>query len=391
MPRRKSTDILNIDLPGTSIKARAVRAFAPVIQHILGLELLNRRQEYCDQAPDPQSYMRRVFETFRVHWSVTPQELARIPKTGPLIVVANHPLGAMEGLVLASLLLRVRPDAKLMVNYLLGLIPNLRDLFLFVDPFGGAKGTAGSLTGMKQSIRHLREGGALGIFPSGEVSSFSWKTRRITDPPWNPIVARMCRMTGAPVLPIYFEGRNTWLFQMLGLIHPKLRTLWLAREMIARSGQRVGLRVGSVIPARRLAEFETDEKMIEFLRHRTYLLKHRPVTKKRKKRRRRRFIRIPLSTLRRRAQARRPDRIIDAVSPELLARDISSLPPMQMLTGNDSLTVYWAESKQIPSALDWTIARVDISCHGRRNRQEHRSGSLRSLLPALDRVESRKA
>jgi len=352
MPRRKSTDIFKIDLPGTSIKARAVRAFAPVIQHFLGLELLNRHQEYCGLAPDPQDYMQRVFDVFRVRWSVSPQEIARIPKTGPLIIVANHPLGALEGMVLASLLLRVRPDAKLMVNYLLGLIPNLRDIFLFVDPFGGTKGTAGSLTGMKQSIRHLKDGGALGIFPSGEVSSFSWKTKRITDPAWNPIVARLARMTNAPVLPVFFEGRNTLLFQALGLIHPSLRTAWLAREMIARSGQRIGLRVGSVIPARRLAEFETDEKMIEFLRHRTYLLKHRPPIKSRKRRRkRRRFIRIPLSTLRRRAQARRPERIVDAVAPELLARDIASLPHAQLLTSNDSMKVYWAEAAQLPSVL----------------------------------------
>lgn len=355
MPRRlKETDIFSLNVAGDTFKARAMRAASPLIEHVLGLDLLNKRHAYCAAAQTPIEYINRVFEVFRIRWGMTAAERERIPRTGPLVVVANHPLGAMEGLVLAAMLLRVRPDVKLMVNQLLGRIPNLRDIFFFVDPFGTDDSIRKSLTGMRQCVKWVKEGGVLGVFPSGEVSSFNLRTREITDPKWNPSVARIVRMTGAPVLPVYFEGHNSLMFQAAGLIHPLLRTSLLAREMIGRAGQRVGLRVGSVIPHRRLCEFESDESLIEFLRQRTYLLRHRPAPKKKAKsgkRRRRRFRRIPLSIRRRRSKARRPEPIISPVDPALIGAEVDALPADQWIVPGEEMGVAYAEAAQIPATL----------------------------------------
>jgi putative hemolysin len=348
--RTDKSDVFSIKVQGNSLGARAVRGFAPMIEHVLGLDLLNRRMIYCQQAEKPEDFIKRVFELFRIRWRLTPEEWRRIPRKGPLVVVANHPLGGMEGLVLAAILMKVRPDARVMVNYLLERIPNLRSIFTYVDPFGGASGTAGSLAGMKASIRHLKEGGVLGVFPSGEVSSFDLKTRRVSDPPWNPTIARLIRMTGAPVLPIYFEGRNSLFFQGLGLIHPRLRTMWLAREMIARSGRQIGIRVGSQISNRRLSEIESDAEMIQFLRQRTYLLAHRPVVKTRRKRRRR-LIRIPLSIHRRAKETKSHEKIIDAVDQAKMLPEIEQLPTDRCLMSTAEMSVYWAEAYRIPNTL----------------------------------------
>jgi putative hemolysin len=345
------SNVFSIRPKGQSLSARAIRGFAPLIEHAMGLDLWNQRYVHCGQAETPREFIRRVFESFRVHWRVRESDVARIPRTGPLIVVANHPFGAMEGLFLADLLLRVRPDSKLLVNYLLSRIPNLRDVFFFVDPFGGPAAAKANLAGTKQAIRHVKDGGVLGVFPAGEVSSFNLRTMTVTDKTWNPSIGRIIQATGAPVLPVFFEGQNSPFFHAAGMLHPRLRTVLLAREMIGKSGQKLGVRVGSVIPHRRLKEFEDAGTLIDFLRQRTYLLQHRPAPAPKRRRRRRRLRRIPLSIRRRRVLTKVPETIIPPVAIESIRAEVDALPVDQWLSKSEDFAVIHADAAQIPSLL----------------------------------------
>src|SRR5689334_23354473 len=102
---------------------------------MLAFPSLNKVHEISESAGDRQPFIDRKLETLIIRIGVTLAELERVPRTGPLIVVANHPFGGIDGLALASLVGRVRPDVKVLANYLLGVVPALRESMIFVDPF----------------------------------------------------------------------------------------------------------------------------------------------------------------------------------------------------------------------------------------------------------------
>jgi putative hemolysin len=169
----------------------------------------------------------------------------------------------------------VRPDLKFMANFLLERVPELRPHCVFVDPFGGAEAKLASRRGLTESIRFLKDqGGVLVTFPAGEVAHVDWKRREIVDPAWNPSIARLIRMTGAAALPVYFKGSNSAAFQLLGMLHPRLRTAMLPHEFFNKK-KPIEVRIGTSVAARKCAEFESEAALIEYLRHRTYLLQHR--------------------------------------------------------------------------------------------------------------------
>jgi len=136
-----------------------------------------------------------------VQYRVDPADLARIPATGPLAILANHPFGTLEAAVLAEVLGRVRPDVKFMANSMLAAIPEIRDRFILVSPFGGRAATLENRTPLRRSVEWLRGGGALVVFPAGEVARLSISRRAAADRPWNPAVARLIRIAGCSAGP----------------------------------------------------------------------------------------------------------------------------------------------------------------------------------------------
>ena len=251
------------------------------LERLLSMDRLNRLYDNASTRAggSRDEFLESCLNQIGARCHVRSADLARIPRMGPLIVVANHPFGALEGVLLASILGKVRPDFRILANFLLERIPELRDIFLFVDPFGGEEAAAKSVRGLRQAIRFVKDGGLLAVFPAGEVSHLRLAERQISDPAWNDTVARTVRITQAPVLPVYFDGANTPFFQLLGLVHPRLRTAMLIREVFTKRGQRVDVRVGSTIPSRKLLSFDDDREMTDYLRQRTYLLRHRPAEK----------------------------------------------------------------------------------------------------------------
>lgn len=193
------------------------------------------------------------------------------PRSGPLVVVANHPFGILDPVILAHYTARHRPDVKVMTNALLGVFDELRPHIIPVNPFGGAEAAKENLAGMKEALRHLRSGGTLVIFPAGEVSRYR-PGRGIEDPAWSSHVGSLVRRTQATVLPVFFPGRNSALFHAAGLIHPRLRTGLLLREFCKQRGTRVPMRVGAPIPFAKLKKFEDDNSLTKYLRIHTFVL-----------------------------------------------------------------------------------------------------------------------
>ena len=196
--------------------------------------------------------------------------LARIPRTGALLAVANHPHGMTDGLVAMEFLLRARPDTLVVGNEWLAQIPGIRPWLIEVDPEGRS-----NLTGTRRVLDHLKRGGAILMFPAGEVSSLRPWRRRVEDPRWSDSFVRLARRTKATVLPLHIAGRNSGLFQTAGLLHPRLRTTLLLREFLAQKGKVIRLRAANPVTPTQLAQHADDAEASEFVRLRCELLPRR--------------------------------------------------------------------------------------------------------------------
>ncbi len=245
---------------------------ASLVEKTLGLDSMNHVYDQIVQDSSPRHFSERALDVLNVTCRVAAGDLERVPRTGPLVVVANHPFGGLEGVILEAILRRVRPDVKLLVNYLLHCIPDLRDSYFFVDPFGRPDSARRNIASLRQSMEWVGQSHVLGVFPAGEVSHLRRSAGGVTDPPWNTTIARIAFRTKAAVLPVFFEGRNSGLFQLMGLFHPRLRTAMLAHELLRKQHGEVTVRIGNVIPADRIQEFDDVQGLTDYLRVRTYIL-----------------------------------------------------------------------------------------------------------------------
>src|SRR5262245_51076473 len=216
-----------------------------------------------------------LLNEMQIKLRVAPEELAAIPRSGPVLVVSNHPFGILDGAILGALLLRVRPDVKILTNYLVASIGELAKHCIYLDPFAKADSRRVNIAGLRQAVSHLKSGGMLAMFPAGEVSHWQFRHGEITDPDWNTDTARLARMTGATVLPVLFEGRNSVSFHALGLIHPKLRTIQLPKEFLNKVGKEIKIAIGTPVPVERIRRIPSDPQATSYLRWRTYLLGRR--------------------------------------------------------------------------------------------------------------------
>ncbi|MFZ9991058.1 MAG: lysophospholipid acyltransferase family protein [Opitutales bacterium] len=263
------------------------------------------------------------------------QCLARIPRKGPLVVVANHPHGLADGLVAMDFLLRARPDTLVVGNRWLSRIPGIRPWLIEVNPFSPDASDPGNIAGTRRILAHLRAGGCVLTFPAGEVSSLRLRSRRVDDPVWSPQVVRMARMVGASLLPLRIEGRNSGLFQSLGLVHPRLRTMLLLREFLQHHGKVIRLRTANPVTPTQLADHPDDEEATSFLRLRCELLASRPSKEKA----------APAKP----AAPQAP--IIPPVNPSLLRAELQSLPPEDLLLTSGDFKVYRFLGKDLPHTL----------------------------------------
>src|SRR6266481_4535803 len=281
-----------------------------------------------------------LLREMNVDLRVSDTDLERIPPKGPVVVVANHPYGMLDGAVLGVLLARVRADVRVMTNFLLEGVPELEQHCIFVDPLQTARSAGRNRRALKQSIEWLEQGGMLAIFPAGEVSHWQLPQGAIADPQWSNTATRLIRRTGAAALPVYFCGRNSLRFQLVGMIHPSLRMAFLLQEFLQQSGKSVALRVGSAIPADSIASIPDDREATEYLRWRTYLLAARGRTQ----------VNLP-AALRSVFPPKTAAPITPALPRELLLCDVHALPQERCLVENGEFAVYAAQAREIPHLL----------------------------------------
>ena len=251
------------------------RLLAAPLERLLGLTgLIQTYEKRPETLSDSDAFLRYTESAFGVKTHSRGYDLSKLPKEGPLLFVANHPLGGLEGVILARILREVRPDTQVLTNQLLTTIPELSDIFIGVDVLSAkSEGRAGAnLKGLREANRHLANGGALLVFPAGKVATYDWEAKRVQDHPWNRIVGTLVKKNKPVCMPIYVEGKNSRLFYAMSLIHPLLRTLRLPRELSNKKGYQLGLVFGEPLQANDLRYLDAAEKITDYLRLSTELL-----------------------------------------------------------------------------------------------------------------------
>jgi putative hemolysin len=213
-----------------------------------------------------------VINKLNIRYTVSEEFEKMIPLKGPFIIIANHPLGGLEGLLLLRLVCRIRPDFKLQGNFLVQHVEAIKDFILPVNPFENFKSAHSSYKGLKGAYKHLKDGNSLGIFPAGEVSSYQYKEFKIADREWQKSSIKFIKKAGVPVIPIYFNGYNSTLFYLLAQIHPLLRTARLPAELLNKSKQIINIEIRKSVQPKSLNSFTTVSSLSHYLRAKTYSL-----------------------------------------------------------------------------------------------------------------------
>jgi putative hemolysin len=187
-------------------------------------------------------FIDQVLEYFDFSYSLRSSERDRIPAHGRVVIVANHPIGSLDGLALLKMVGEIRRDVKVVANDLLMAIKPLNGLLLPVDNMNNHT----TRQNIKDIEAHLDDGAALLIFPAGEVSRIS--PMGVRDARWRNSFLRFAAKTKAPIIPVFVDARNSWFFYSLSLVAKPLSTLWLVREMFKQAKRDIPIRIGKAVP-----------------------------------------------------------------------------------------------------------------------------------------------
>lgn len=306
---------------------------------LLKLMRLNRLEDLMSTGCGGQgiTFIDQLFSKLEITLEISPDDLNRIPKTGPFIVVANHPFGGLDDLVLLRVFAGIRNDFYIFSNPMLEKFSCLQPYFLPGTAFSSIGSHSSTTEQLLNVARHLQNGGCLGIFPSGKVSGYDINSNNITDSKWGNPVLRFIRSSGVPVVPVYFKGGNSLFFQLLGMIHPSLQKFQLSSELLNKKHSSIELRIGNPIPVKDQQEFTDIERFGRYLRAKTYALGTSLEVKK--------FFtkvdeHLPIA-----------EEIIPPIAEEILCREIDTLSADRLLFEAAPFRVYCAPASDIPNTI----------------------------------------
>jgi putative hemolysin len=189
----------------------------------------------------------------------------------PFITVSNHPFGHIDGIMLIGEVAKVRPDYKMMVNWILGQVDIMGDHFIGVNPYTASQVSRSSVGGLKECLRHLKENHPLGFFPAGAISK-NVGFNRARDREWQSGVLKLIHKAQVPVIPAFISGKNSWFFNFLDHFHWMVRNIRLCHELDTKKGQTIHLIFGEPIGPDRQKEFTDLRSFGHFLQEQTYAL-----------------------------------------------------------------------------------------------------------------------
>lgn len=265
-----------------SAQSRSGQAVIKLIENATGrLHLIQRARDYDAEIAHGRSFWEVMVNRYGLSLDVISGTIADIPAEGPLVVVANHPFGILDGLIIGYLLSARRGDFRILANSVFQDAPDLSRIILPISFDNTKDAVKLNLETRAKALESLKAGGAIGVFPGGTVSTAAKPFKRPFDPGWRRFTARMITKSNATVVPIFFEGQNSRLFQLASHIHYNLRLALLLKEFRSRADKPVRIAIGAPISPATIATFSDDAQgMMDFLRNETYGLSPRSICPK---------------------------------------------------------------------------------------------------------------
>jgi putative hemolysin len=299
--------------------------------NLTGLSALEQAYRRFPTESTENNPFRRALNCLRIRTIVEQDSINRIPKSGPTILLANHPFGGADGLTLGALALERRNDVRVLVNALLSELSVLAPWLISVDVFDAKKNVFCNVGQLRAALHHLQNDGLLIVFPAGTVSQFNPLSGKADDPQWSNCVAKLARHSNAVVVPSYFSGNNRPIFHVAGLIHPTLRTALLPSELVSKQDTAISVTIGNPIAPNEYNRFATDQERTAWFRLRTYGLEfanHAPPSQPKLS---------PISK---------------SVNPSRIKMELSRLPESDLLFAQGPYQIYFFEHKRAPKTIE---------------------------------------
>lgn len=262
-----------------SAETRGGRAMIRLMENTTGrLRLIKRADGYQDEVAAGRDFWAVMVERYGLTLDVVGGALSNIPATGPLILIANHPYGILDGLMLGHILSETRGDFRILANRVFRKAEDLNRIILPISFDETKEAVKLNIETRKTALSYLDQGGAIGIFPGGTVSTSAKMFSQPMDPGWRSFTARMIAKSNATVVPMYFDGHTSRLFQIASRMHSTLRMGLLIKEFKKRVDTHVRVVIGEPIGRDTLDALSTDSKsLMDFLRKATYELSPNPL------------------------------------------------------------------------------------------------------------------
>lgn len=307
----------------------------PAIDWLTGfrkLDELYREHKFANLGAS--AFAEQIITLLGINLINTQALLESVPTTGPCLLVANHPLGAIEGVALARLLSDLRGDVKILVNRRLQVFSELEPFFIYTDPLRRA--AKGNLSSLRACRQHLASGGLLVIFPAGRVATQRPDSSDLQDYPWHRAIQCLLDVHGLVTIPVFIDGRNSRFFYRLGTIHPQLRMMTLMREMLKAKGRSLGFYPAKAVVDLPVAKHGPNNKkdsrvaslrLLTFLQNPGLALGHTTVAAN---------VLQPLAT---------------AICKHTLVAELNALSAQQCLVNSGKIAVYYSSMQQTPGIV----------------------------------------
>lgn len=308
-----------------------ITCLSPILDRVLGISRLDQIYQRTKKASScKKSFVESALNVLETKYEFDEELLELVPKEGPVIFAANHPFGAVDGLILSQLIAKVRPDVKILANSGLSLIPELKEYFIFTNPL--RPNNPKNVRSLKVCMKHLKEGHALGLFPAGAVSCpQEGLAEKVSDREWNNLLVKFAKQHKATVIPVHFSGQNSPWFYRLGQMHERFRLLMLAREAGKTKGK-VKVSLSKPISFATVQNY-SDQQAKDYYQMRCYLAQ---------KQTRAKVAGFDESSL---------EPLIEPVNRQLLKDELKALPADSHLVDYRHFSVYHARRSQAPNIV----------------------------------------
>ena len=313
-------------------KSIFISVFVDMIMNILDINKINKLYNDLYDAGDDMS--KAFLNVLNIELNVSKNSQKNIPASGAAILIANHPTGVLDGIMLFDVLIKMRQDFRIMGNFLLSRLEPVSKYFITVDPFD-SKNKAINQKGIRQSIEHLRNGGLLVIFPAGEVATWQKSVSKIEDKKWGNSILKFIQKANVPVVPAWIEANNSLIFHLAGKINPLLRTAMLPRELINKKNKKIHIRIGSPIKPQTVSELTDLKDYGNYLRASVEYLQ--------KEKRKKKLFRAPVG--------KTPADVVPPVPVEALCREIDAIRDTAYILRSDNYELFLAAPGTAPNLL----------------------------------------